>query len=393
MKIGTPKKVKKIKIIMGLWWVIIFCLAIELPLGSHEIVQCTILSPLKEINNENLATFQLISPQNGTKWENTPFFAYKVEGNIEQLIIWLNGTEYSSVENNTLLPIKYRGNYNLTVQIVVDSELTMLYVHFSYVAPISIKVKYNATFVNEHFHPTNYSLPMPVYLFNETVEFYAFSNEANDTLKISVLYGNYFEEKYPLRELIMGVNYTWINNTVMKLTIQPTEVNFTAHELLFVAQSSFDYTQENITFVFNRVWQCSIQIYPSEYQDFLDTPLQGYVSCRFMIYIWMIPAVNVSVFLDHQLVKQMYYPEGCFFPDSYFTVDIDTTQYANGDHLLEIYGRDLFNFTVYYSYHLTFANPTHTDIDTTETPYPFALFPLVLLTLSFVALSLYRKNF
>ncbi|MHA1684979.1 MAG: hypothetical protein ACTSYD_01090 [Candidatus Heimdallarchaeaceae archaeon] len=332
----------------------------------------------KAMFSQKTSNFQILSPQNGTSWSSPPMFTYSVSGELEKLTLWLNGTQYSNMVNNTQLPVCYRGEYNLTVSALVDTRQFITYILFKYNPSINITIDYSAKFVNKHFKPVNYTDPMPVYSYNETVCFYAFSNEANQTLNLEIFYGDYFGENYPLEKLEKQANYTWINSTCLKIYIQPLSVNFTYHKLLFVTHSGFDSSNMNLTFVFNRVYTCSIKIYPSEYQDFLDTPLHGYISCRFMIYIEMIPATNISVYLDHHLIKEMYYPEGSYFPESYFSIEIDTTNYENGIHTLEIYGKDLFNFTVFYQYTLTFANPTHIsdNLDTQSTTFPY-LFSII----------------
>lgn len=343
--------------------------------------------------------FEVLSPHNYTIWKEKPLFAYKAYGNVEELHVWLNQTEYPDISNNSLLPVTFRGCYNLTIEVIVSSVTIQTYIYFTYIPNIEVSIKYSALYVNNNTHPVagkddRYDKPQPVYLYNETVTLYAHFNEENTTLKISILYGDYGGRDYPWRELIEGANYTWINSTDVKIIMQPVNQSIVFNRLIFLGTSMLDDSTCNITFVFNRVYGSSIYIYISQYEDLSN--LKGYVFLPFIILVGMIPAINISVYLDGQLIKEMYTPQGSFHPEGYFMVDIDTTAYNNGQHLLEIYGLDLFNFTFYTKYWLTFANPMSnaepTNTNEVISPLSLATFLIVLLTLSVYSIKRRSKS-
>jgi len=332
--------------------------------------------------------FTLLSPHNGSRWTSRPAFIYSFSGVLDHYEVWLNSTKLDSITNNTELPVYYRGYYNLTVNAIVDSISITQIVFFEYVAPISVNISYTTIYTNTRYHINSYRSPTPVYNANETIIFYAHTNERNDTLHLKIYYGNLFNDT-SLVLLAEGSNYTWINSSCIKLIMKPPKVKFTWHMILFVTYSMFDNSAKNITFVFNRVVRFYSIIYASEYAHFLNTTVNGYVKCTFVIITGLLPIVNISIYLDNQLIKQFYYPNGSFFPQEYVSFMLDTTQYSNGNHHLDLYATELFNITKVYHYILSIYNaPINTHIpNTNDSPFKFSTVVLSLLVIALCSLS------
>lgn len=307
--------------------------------------------------------FYILSPENDSVFFDQPIFAYYISTMEASLSFWLNGSIVSNLVNNSILPLTYRGWYNLTGVAIFNSSFITHQVIFGYFPDLSINVSYTACYLNTWFHIYGYeSDSIPTYGINETITFFVQPNEKNETLNITIEYG--VQDVLPLDE----GNYTWVNSTTLQITIEPLIRNspmpsYLVHKMIFNMSSILpnSYNSQNFYFFRNVV---PPQIIPFEHENFLIATLSGAAYGHFYIWSMISELVNISIYLDGFLILDEYNKNG--FRIEYFTIIIDTTLYSNGNHILEILVTDFFNLTSKVEYILDFFNHESTN-STTET--------------------------